>query len=156
MEASNSSNYFHFPHVTKQDYDRAFNNARNDALKDPELTPTSAARIYHVKEEALRKSVFRARRKQRNSDGLYNTHGGNNKVLNEAQEEAIRQYCYEQWDAGLGATHQMVFAAISHLKAVCSLIYLIRYTQVILIYIGSVSSKRPSFQRLVRRLASCP
>jgi hypothetical protein len=58
MEASNSSNYFHFPYVTKQDYDRAFNNARNDALKDPELTPILAARIYYVKEEALCKLVF--------------------------------------------------------------------------------------------------
>jgi len=36
--------------------------------------------------------------------------------LNEAQEEAIRQYCFEQWEMGLGATHQMVFAAIVHLK----------------------------------------
>jgi hypothetical protein len=84
IEASNSSNYFHFPHVTKQDYNRAFNNAHNNALKDPKLTPTSAARIYHVKEEALHKSVFRARQKQRNSNGLYNIYEGNNKVLNKA------------------------------------------------------------------------
>jgi hypothetical protein len=38
--------------------------------------------------------------------------------LNEAQEEAVRQYCYEQWEIGLGATHRMVFAAIYHLRQV--------------------------------------
>ena len=66
--------------------------------------------------------MLRSKQKVRNSAGLYNTWGGNNKVLNDAQEEAIRQYCYEQWEAGLGATHQMVFAAISHLKKVLVLL----------------------------------
>ena len=84
IKASNSSNYFHFPHVTKQDYNYAFNNAYNNALKDPKLTPILAAKIYYIKEEALHKLVFRARRKQRNSDRLYNTYRGNNKVLNKA------------------------------------------------------------------------
>jgi hypothetical protein len=121
MDTTNPSNYYHFPHVTKQDYDRAFNTARLEVLKEPELLPAAAAKIYHVKEDSLRKSVLRSRQKQRNASGLYNTHGGNNKILSDAQEEAIRQYCYEQWKAGLGATHQMVFAAISHLKAVRSL-----------------------------------
>ena len=41
---------------------------------------------------------------------------GNNKILNQSQEEAIRQYCYEQWDEGFGATHEMAYAAISQLK----------------------------------------
>jgi hypothetical protein len=58
IKASNLSNYFYFPHVTKQDYDHAFNNICNNALKDPKLTPILAARIYYVKEEALRKLVF--------------------------------------------------------------------------------------------------
>jgi hypothetical protein len=58
------------------------------------------------------------RQKQRNSEGVYNKHGGNNKILNDAQEEAIRQYCYEQWEMGLGTSHKMVFSAISYLKKV--------------------------------------
>jgi len=58
MEASNSSNYFYFPHVTKQDYNRAFNNVYNNALKDPELTSILAAKIYYIKKEALCKLVF--------------------------------------------------------------------------------------------------
>ena len=110
--------YFYYPHASEADYHRAFNEAREWCLESIENSAITSARIYHVKEEALRKSVFRARTRQRNSQGLYNTHGGNNKILNAAQEEAIRQYCYEQWEAGLGATHRMVYAAISHLKAV--------------------------------------
>ena len=101
IEASNISNYYYFPHVSKQDYDRAFENARKEALEHPDLSPTLAARIYHVREDSLRKSVLRTRNKKRNATGLYNAHGGNNKILSEAQEEAIRQYCYEQWEAGL-------------------------------------------------------
>ena len=127
IESSNMSNYYYFPHVTKQDYDRAFENARKEALGQPDLSPTSAARIYHVKEDSLRKLVLRTRNKKRNATGVYNTHGGNNKILSEAQEEAIRQYCYEQWEAGLGATHQMVFAAISHLRAVRSIPLILYY-----------------------------
>ncbi len=112
-----STNYYG-PHVTKSDYDQAFNKARLWALESEEHRLTAAARIYHVKEYAVRKAVLRAKQKVRNTAGLYNTWGGNNKILNDAQEEAIRQYCYEQWEAGLGATYQMVFAAISHLKQV--------------------------------------
>jgi hypothetical protein len=52
-----SSNYYYFPHVTKPDYDRAFEQARQWALENLEESPITAARIYHVKWEALRKSV---------------------------------------------------------------------------------------------------
>jgi hypothetical protein len=34
--ASSSSNYYYFPHVTKEQYDRAFNAARLFALENPE------------------------------------------------------------------------------------------------------------------------
>ena len=110
--------YFYYPHATEADYYRVFNKAREWCLENDDNSVITAARIYYVKEASLRKSVLRERNKKRNSQGLYNTHGGNNKILNEAQEEAIRQYYYEQWEAGLGATHQMVQAAIAHLKAV--------------------------------------
>jgi hypothetical protein len=123
MNTIDFSDYYYFPHVTKQDYNRAFNTARLEVLETPELLPAAASKKYHVKEDSLRKSVLRSKQKQRNSNGFYNTHGGNNKILSDAQEEAIRQYCYEQWEAGLSATHQMVFAAITHLKAVRSLLH---------------------------------
>ena len=123
MNTIDFSDYYYFPHVTKQDYNRAFNTARLKVLQTPELLPAIASKKYHVKENSLRQLVYRSKQKQRNANSLYNTHGGNNKILSNAQEEAIRQYCYEQWEAGLSATHQMVFAAITHLKAIRSLLY---------------------------------
>src|SRR6187402_1358539 len=95
-----SSNYYG-PHRTKPEYNRAFNSARIWAIENPKESPRAAARIYHVKEEALRKSIIRFRKpKERNAEGEYNSYGGNNKILNASQEEAIRQYCYEQWEMG--------------------------------------------------------
>jgi hypothetical protein len=79
--------------------------------------PVTVARIFKVKPNSISRSIIRARTRTRNRKGAYNTHGGNNKILSEAQEEAIHQYCYEQWAQGLGATKQMVYAAISFLKA---------------------------------------
>jgi hypothetical protein len=115
MEAPN----YYGPHFTKAEYDSAFNNAFLWALGEGSgETPTTAARIYHVKEDSLRQAIYRSKKKQRNHEGVYYKCGGNNKILNEAQEEAIRQYCYEQWEMGLGASHKMVFSAISHLKKV--------------------------------------
>jgi hypothetical protein len=103
---------YYGPYPTKADYDRAFQDARNWAIENPEELPQIAARIYSVKEDALRKSIVRLRHKERNSQGNFNTYGGNNKILSAEQEEAIRQYCYEQWEAGLGATHSMVQGVI--------------------------------------------
>jgi hypothetical protein len=124
-ECPNSTCYYAH-HATKLDYDQAFDEARQWALKHPAESARTAARIFKVKEEAFRKSMLRLRKKERSSSGLYNQHGGNNKVLNKAQEEAIRQYCYEQWEMGLGATHSMVQAAIKHLKEVRSYILFLR------------------------------
>jgi hypothetical protein len=109
MATSRPSTNFYGPQVTKGDYDRAFAKARLWALESEEHRSIDTARIYHVKEPALVKSVFRARKRLRNTEGLYNTWGGNNKILNEAQEDAIRQYCYEQWEIGLGATCYLSF-----------------------------------------------
>jgi len=48
-----SSSYYG-PHHTKQDYDRAFSDARLWALGEGiNKPPVTAAKIYHVKEEAL-------------------------------------------------------------------------------------------------------
>jgi hypothetical protein len=66
-----STNYYG-PHVTKANYDQAFNKARSWALKSEEHCPTSAAKIYHVKELALYKSVLQSRQKVRNAARLYN------------------------------------------------------------------------------------
>jgi len=84
------SDYYYFPHITKQDYNRAFNIARLEVLKTPELLLAATSKKYHVKEDSLRKLVLRLKQKQRNSNGFYNTYSRNNKILSNAQEEAIR------------------------------------------------------------------
>jgi len=111
--------YFFGRHLCKGDYDYAFNLARDFALGDGfDESPTEIARRYEVKPESLCQSVRRAKLRQRGPDGLFRRHGGSNKMLNDAQEEAIRQFCYEQWELGLGATHKIVYTAICYLKKV--------------------------------------
>jgi hypothetical protein len=41
--------------------------------------------------------------------------GGHNRILSDTQTKAIKAYCYEKWELGMGATKQMVFAAICFL-----------------------------------------
>jgi hypothetical protein len=118
-QSHDPASYYQFPYfLHKKDYDTAFNNAREWAIENPTESALTAARIYHVKEDALRKSVLRLRGRQLNSQGGYNSHGGDNKIMTPAMDEAIRQYCYEQWEAGFGASHSMVFASIGTLREV--------------------------------------
>lgn len=109
-------------HATKSAYDKAFAEAIEWRLQHPTEPPTTTARIFNVKEDALRQALYRRRR--RGQLIRESKRGGHNKILSEAQEEAIQRYCYEQWEIGLGATHPMVKAAISHLLSV-RIIYLI-------------------------------
>lgn len=112
-----ATNYYQ-QHATKSAYDHAFAEARDWKIANPTELFTTAARIYSVKEEALKKSINRLKNRVRNSQGRFNSHGGTNKVLSEGQDEALLQYCLDQWELGLGATHDMVYAAICHLKTV--------------------------------------
>ena len=89
---------YYGPHFTKRDYDHAFNNALQWALGEgseeiPLLLPESIT-LRRTLDLYIPQTIYRLKNKQRNSEGVYNKHGGNNKILNEAQEEAIRQYCY--------------------------------------------------------------
>jgi len=95
MNTIDFSDYYYFPHITKQDYNCAFNTAPLEVLGTPELLFAIAFKKYHVKEDSLRKLVLRLKQKQRNSNSFYNTQGKNNKILSDAQEEAIRQYYYK-------------------------------------------------------------
>jgi hypothetical protein len=106
----------------------------------------------YTMEEALRKAILRSKKKERNANGTYNRHGGNNTILNEAQEEAIRQYCYEQWELGLGAIYDMVLSAITYLRSVyLLLIYLVILTNILL---ETVLSSAGSFKTMVYGLVA--
>ena len=69
-----------------------------------------AGRIFKVQPDSIQMALKRAKRKDKKTGRR-----GHNKVLSETQTEAIQGYCKEQYESGMGATKQMVFAAISHL-----------------------------------------
>lgn len=71
----------------------------------------TGARIYHVNESSVRSNIRRRRA------GVPTQHGGQNKVLSTAQIEALTKYIEDMYLSGLGATKQMVFGAIAHLRA---------------------------------------
>jgi hypothetical protein len=91
---------------------------RRQAIEWLEANPTekccTAARIYDLKPASLRVAVARHKKSKSRVQPI---HGGQNKVLSEAQSEAVIQYIRDQAESGLGATKQMIFAAICHLKA---------------------------------------
>ena len=58
----------------------------------------TAARIFKVDEDAIRKALKHKEEKNRNNHGFFNTHGGNNRILMKSQEEAIFSYCFNQWE----------------------------------------------------------
>jgi hypothetical protein len=84
----------------------ALANAIKWIQENPTEKAVTAGRIFKVKPQSIRMALKRTTRKSR---------GSHNKVLSEAQSEAIQVYCREQFQTRLGATKQMVFAAISYL-----------------------------------------
>jgi hypothetical protein len=83
-----------------------------NAIKWVQENPTeklvTARRIFKVKPQSIRMALKRATTKTKRN-------GGQNKILSDAQSEAIQVYCREQFQTRLGATKQMVFTAISYL-----------------------------------------
>ena len=58
----------------------------------------TAAHIFRVDEDAIRKVLKHKEEKNQNNCEFFNTHGGNNRILTESQEEAIFSYCFDQWE----------------------------------------------------------
>jgi hypothetical protein len=92
----------------KPNYKANLANAIKWIQENPTEKAVTAGRIFDVKPQSIRMALKRTKRKTK-------AHGGNNKILSNTQLEAIRVYCREQYEAGLGATKQMVFAAIGQL-----------------------------------------
>ncbi|KAI0994223.1 hypothetical protein K3495_g13959 [Podosphaera aphanis] len=106
-----------FCHQTKQVYKVAVTEALEWLQKEGKnATVASAARKFRVQQHTLQQAIRWQYYRTRNFRVFNNKNGDNNKILNEAQEEASRQYYLEQWELGLGASHQMAFGAISHLR----------------------------------------
>ena len=92
---------------------------------NPSESPTQAARIhFHLdlpKHEASVRVAWardkKKRQKQTEGREVAKKSGGQNRILSDAQSQAVLQYAREQAEHGLGPTKKMVFAAIAHLKA---------------------------------------
>lgn len=84
--------------------------------ENPKESAVTAARIFKCRHSrSVRLTVQRLFNPSRDIHGQLNTRGGNNRILTDAQEGTIYQYCYNQWQMGLGAIKQMVFGAVKHL-----------------------------------------
>jgi hypothetical protein len=90
----------------RSNYKANLANAIKWIQENPNEKAVTAGRIFQVKPQSIRIALKRTSRK---------AHGGSNKILSDVQSEAIQSYCQEQFESGLGATKQMVFAAIRHL-----------------------------------------
>ena len=77
-----------------------------------EEKPATAARTHRVNAASIRASLKLANRRHQMKG-----QGGHNWIPLDTQTKVIEAYCYEQWELGMGATKQMVFAAI------CFLVY---------------------------------
>jgi transposase len=82
--------------------------------ENPGEKATTASRIFDVLPQTIRMAIASTKRKEVARKAI--VRGGQNRILSNSQEEAIQSYCKDQYEAGLGATKQMVFAAISFLK----------------------------------------
>jgi hypothetical protein len=64
-------------HVTKQDYDRAYNEARfwfqdTGPERGSNENVLTATRIYNIKETTLKQIVLRSKKRKRNPEGVFN------------------------------------------------------------------------------------
>jgi hypothetical protein len=83
-----------------------------EAKSPADVSPASAARIYHINENSVRSTWYR----ERNKDSPVRPRGGQNRILSKAQHEALILYARDQ-GRDLGATKNMLFKAIQYLKA---------------------------------------
>ena len=86
-------------------------------IENPDEKPTSVARIYHYKVGAVNTAWSRYRKKQSlPPTTLPKTHGGHNRILSSSQNQAVLDYITESYNDRLGASKQIIFAAITHLR----------------------------------------
>jgi hypothetical protein len=80
--------------------------------KNPTEKQITAARIFKVNPGILGIEIAR---RTRRAPGSKKPHGGQNRILSEAQNRAIQEYCRSQYIGYSGTTKQIVFQAIGHL-----------------------------------------
>ena len=95
---------------TSDEYKAALANAIAFKHENPNENATTVARIHHVNPITVRSNLQREQLRKVK-------HGGQNKMLSDAQVEAMYKYVEDSFLSGYGATKAMVYAAIGCLKA---------------------------------------
>ena len=94
-------------------YTEAVANAITFSHDNPSEKQVTSAQIYHVNANTIRSKLWRERQY---TSIPPKQHGGQNKILSEAQITAIYKYVKDLYLSGYGVTKSMVFVAIRHLK----------------------------------------
>ena len=97
---------------TTDEYKAAVANAIAFKHDHPDEKVTTAAQIHHVNATTIRSNL---RREQIPDKEV--KHGGHNKMLLDAQVDAIYKYVEDSYLSGYSVTKVMVYAAIGCLKA---------------------------------------
>jgi hypothetical protein len=93
---------------------KATKEALDFKAEHPEEKSSTGARIHRANENTVRSALKR----QRDRKGAPPAQrGGHNKILSDAQITAIYKYIEDMYLAGIGATREMVYGAIVHLRA---------------------------------------
>jgi hypothetical protein len=83
--------------------------ARQWLQENPSESVATASRIFKVPKSSLQSSITRLSQPRLQQGGL-------NRVLTVAQVEALKKWIIKQYEQGLGATRQMTFAAVCHIR----------------------------------------
>ncbi|KFY32612.1 hypothetical protein V493_00034 [Pseudogymnoascus sp. VKM F-4281 (FW-2241)] len=88
-------------------------NACKWLVENPLENATVASRIFKIPRSTIQSSIARAARREQQQPPQ---HGGKNKLLSITQIEALKKWILEQYHLGLGATRNMIFAAVCKLR----------------------------------------
>ncbi|RPB04969.1 hypothetical protein L873DRAFT_1840235 [Choiromyces venosus 120613-1] len=77
---------------------------------------STAVKMFDVNPSSIRTRQLHRHHQERNSRGIFNSHGGNNLILTNAQEQAVSRFCLEQLEMCFGATPSILYATICHLR----------------------------------------
>lgn len=89
--------------------DPILSDAREWLVANPSESVAAASRIFKVSKSMLQSSITQLNR-------IRVGRGGHNKLLTIAQTKALKEWIITQYKQGLGATKQMTFAAICHIR----------------------------------------
>jgi hypothetical protein len=84
-------------------------------IENPDKKPTTAARIYRIRNELNLQQAWRRKKESMRKGSIQR--GGQNRVLSEVQHQALNRYTVDNTTAGgMGATKQIIYSCVYYLK----------------------------------------